>query len=542
MFDARDLQPQDLAGLTPEAIAQLAARMLDHIREQDGHIERQAREIEFKDAKLRKITFELARLKRWKFAAKSEAMNAEQRRLFEETLAEDEASLRAQLEQLQGNTAATDSDNDGDTKNKRKPKRQALPADLPRVEHRHEPADTNCPTAECGRPMVRIGEDVSEELDIIPAQYFVHRHIYGKWACRCCQCLKQEPAEPRIVDGGIPAAGLVAHTLIARFVDHLPYYRQEAIAARSGVHTPRSTLAQWSGRGGAALEPLYELHKAFVLSSRVLHADETPVAMLDPGAGKTKRAYVWGYARGAFEETPGVIYEFCAGRGAQYPIEFLRADDRHGRRCWQGTLVRDEYAAYDSVVDANAWPHRIAAGCLAHARRKFDELVDASSVAQEALQRVARIYRAEREFAAMTAAQRLSARQAIAKPLWDEMHLWLKLERGRVADGSAIAKAIDYSLNHWNTLTRNLGDGHVPVDNNHLENQIRPWATGRKAWLFAGSELAGQRAAIVMSLVQSAKLCGRDPHAYLRDVLQRLPTHPANCLDELLPHCWQPST
>ncbi|HCJ6525404.1 TPA: IS66 family transposase [Pseudomonas aeruginosa] len=481
MLDVRDLQPQDLAGLTPEAIAQLAARMLGHIREQDERIGCQAREIEFKqaeiefkDAKLRKITFELARLKRWKFAAKSEAMNAEQRRLFEETLAEDEASLRAQLEQLQGKAAASDGDDGGGTKNKRKPKRQALPADLPRVEHHHEPEDTNCPTSGCGRPMVRIGEDVSEELDIIPAQYFVHRHIYGKWACRCCQCLKQEPAEPRIVDGGIPAAGLVAHTLIARFVDHLPYYRQEAIAARSGVHTPRSTLAQWSGRGGAALEPLYELHKAFVLSSRVLHADETPVAMLDPGAGKTKRAYVWGYARGAFEETPGVIYEFCAGRGAQYPIAFLRADDRHGRRCWQGTLVRDEYAAYDSVVDANAWPHRIAAGCLAHARRKFDELVDASSVAQEAVQRVARIYRAERKFAAMTAAQRLSAREAIAKPLWDEMHLWLKLERGHVADGSAIAKAIDYSLSHWDTLTRNLHDGEVPVDNNHLENQILP--------------------------------------------------------------------
>ncbi|HWP13113.1 MAG TPA: IS66 family transposase, partial [Ramlibacter sp.] len=334
-----------------------------------------------------------------------------------------------------------------------------------------------------------------------------------------------------------------AHTLIARFVDHLPYYRQEAIAARSGVHTPRSTLAQWSGRGGAALEPLYELHKAFVLSARVLHADETPVAMLDPGAGKTKRAYVWAYARGAFEATPGVIYEFRAGRGAQYPIEFLRGDDRQGRRSWQGTLVRDEYAAYDSVVDAKAWPGRIAAGCLAHARRKFDELArdNASVVAQEALQRIARIYRAEREFAGMTAAQRLAARETIAKPLWEEMHLWLQLERTRVADGGATAKAIDYSLNNWGTLTRNLHDGEVPVDNNHLENQIRPWATGRKAWLFAGSELAGQRAAIVMSLVQSAKLCGHDPYAYLRDVLQRLPTHPASRIDELLPHRWRPS-
>jgi hypothetical protein len=192
------------------------------------------------------------------------------------------------------------------------------------------------------------------------------------------------------------------------------------------------------------------------------------------------------------------------------------------------------------VVDANAWPGRTAAGCLAHARRKFDELAATSSVAQEALQRIARIWRAEREFEDMMAVQRLAARESIAKPLWDQLHLWLQFERGRVAEGSVIAKAIDYSLKNWTALTRNLLDGEVPVSNNHLENQIRPWAMGRRAWLFAGSELAGQRAAMVMSLVQSAKLCGHNPHTYLRDVLQRLPMHLASRLDELLPHRWQP--
>jgi transposase len=204
-----------------------------------------------------------------------------------------------------------------------------------------------------------------------------------------------------------------------------------------------------------------------------------------------------------------VIYQFCAGRGARYPIEFLRGKDRtDGGRSWRGTLVRDEYAVYDMVVDDKTCPGRIGAGCLAHSSRKFEELANdgASAVAQEALQRIARIWRAEREFAGMTAAQRLAEREAVAKPLWNELHVWLQLERGRVADGSAIAKAIDYSLNHWSALTRNLLDGEVPVSNNHLENQIRPWAMGRRAWLFAGSELAGQRAAIVMSLVQSAKL------------------------------------
>jgi transposase len=542
MLDVRSLKAEDLKGLSPSAMADMSARMLEHIAAQARQIEQHEQTIKFKDAKLEKVTFELARLKAWKFGAKTEAMNAEQRRMFEETLAEDEASLQAQLQQLQ---AQLPPQPETQAENRRKPKRQALPEHLRRVEHRHEPEDTTCPSPGCGRPMVRVGEDISEKLDIVPAEFFVHRHVHGKWACKCCQVLVQEPVAPAIIDGGIPASGLVAHTLISRFVDHLPYYRQEGINARSGVHTPRSTLAQWSGRAGAALEPLYDVHKSFVLSVRVLHADETPVAMLDPGARKTKKAYVWAYARGAFDPTPGVVYDFCLGRGAQYPIQFL-GPPREGDagRGWQGTLVRDEYSAYDSVVDAKTCPGRIAAGCLAHARRKFDELIksNASMMAQEALQRVATIYRVERELVDLSGDERLAMREALTKPLWKELHVWLQLERGKVPDGGATAQAINYSLNNWTALTRNLLDGDVPVDNNHLENQIRPWAMGRRAWLFCGSELAGQRAAVVMSLVQSAKLNGHDPHAYLKDVLERLPTHPASRIEELLPHRWQRPT
>jgi hypothetical protein len=264
----------------------------------------------------------------------------------------------------------------------------------------------------------------------------------------------------------------------------------------------------------------------------VLHADETPVNMLDPGAGKTKKAYVWAYARGAFDATPAVAYDFCLGRGAKYPAEFLKG--------WSGTLVRDEFKGYESVLKLES---RTAAGCLAHARRKFDELLKTgnSPVAAQAVQRIAWIYRIEREVQSLTADERLAMRQARAKPLWDALHAWLQVERARVPDGSGIARAIDYSLNHWTALTANLEDGRVPVDNNHIENLMRPWAMGRKAWLFAGSELAGQRAAIVMSLVQSAKLNGHDPWAYLKDVLERLPTHQNSRIDELLPHRWNPS-
>lgn len=554
MFGLHDLPLIDEQQLSAD-VAQVLMRMRQHIAQQareierrddeieckDRQIEHKSREITWRDARLDKLNLELARLKRWKFGAASETMTAQQRALFAETLIEDEASLQAQLAALQAKlpetpTAAKDAP--------RRPRRQALPENLQRVEHHHEPADTNCPNADCGQPMQRVGEDVSEKLDVIPAQFFVHRHIYGKWACRCCQQLVQEPAEPDVVDGGIPASGLVAHTLISRFADHLPYYRQEDINARAGVHTPRSTLAAWAGAGGAALEPLYEAHKHFVLSTAVLHADETPVPLLDPGRGKTKKAFVWAYARSTLDGgAPGVIYDFCTGRGAQYPLAFLGGK---GPPCaepaWRGTLVCDQYAGYGPVLDPKVQPGRQAAGCAAHARRKFEELTrgaGASPVALEALQRWARIYHVESLLAGMTPEDRLAGRQRLSQPLWDELRAWLQLERRRVA-GGVIGQAIDYSLNSWDALTLHLSDGRVPIDNNHLEQQIKPWKLGAKNWLFVGSELAGVRAAVVMSLVQSAKLNKIEPWAYLRDVLARIHSHAASRIDELLPHRWRP--
>ncbi|MDM0110429.1 IS66 family transposase [Variovorax sp. J22R24] len=414
--------PIDLAQLPPEAaalIAQMQQRLeqqdqqlAEHVRElaqQQSLLERKDRELALRQTKIEKINFELARLKRWKFGAKSEAMTAEQRQLFQDTVAEDEASLQAQLAALQASLPEASKTPKAPA---RKPRRQALPQHLRRVEHRHEPEDTTCG---CGQSMVRVGEDISEKLDIVPAEFFVHRHIYGKWACRCCQSLKQEAAAAEIVDGGIPASGLVAHTLISRFVDHLPYYRQETINARSGVHTPRSTLAAWAGYAGAALEPLYDAHKRFVLRARVLHADETPVALLDPGAGKTRRAYVWAYARGELDVQGGVIFEFCLGRGGQYPVAFLSGEDG----AWNGTLLTDQYAGYDSAMDARVYPMRVAAGCVVHARRKYDEVARAgtSPVAEAAIKRLAQIYHLEGSLATMPAEHRHKGRQECMQ--WD---------------------------------------------------------------------------------------------------------------------------
>jgi transposase len=530
--------------IDPAAWPAEASALIALISQLQQQVQSQAREIAWRDVKLDKLNFELARLKRWKFGAKTEAMTAEQRALFAETLVEDEASLQAQLAELQAVLPETLK---APKAPRAKPRRQALPAHLRRVEHRHEPENTNCPTPECGQPMQRIGQDVSEKLDIVPAEFFVHRHIYGKWACRCCQLIRQEPAEPDVVDGGIPASGLVAHTLISRFVDHLPYYRQEPINARSGVHTPRSTLATWGGAGGAKLEPLYEALRHFILGSRVLHADETPIPLLDPGSGKTKRAYIWAWARSHHDPNPGVIYEFCLGRGAQYPVAFLGG--KRGPRpqpAWNGTLLTDQYAAYKAVLDVKVHPQRKGAACAAHARRRFEELSggsgsgSASSVALEAVQRWARIYRAEAAYTDMDEAQRREARLRLSKPLWDEFALWLRLQRRQVLDGSKIAEAIDYSLNAWAQLTLHLSDGAVAIDNNLIERQIKPWKLGAKNWLFVGSELAGHRAAVVMSLVQSAKMNGLDPWAYLRDVLARIHSHPSHRIDELLPHRWRP--
>jgi len=335
MLDTQSIKVQGLKGLSRTEVDAMMAQLLSHIDEQERHIGEQGKRldsaqqaIKWRDAKIEKITFEIARLKAWKFGAKSERMTAEQRELFAEALAADQASLEAQLGALQeaAEKAAGSTPQPGAPAQKRRPKREPLPDHLPRVEHRVEPENTTC---ECGQAMQRVGEDVSERLDIIPAQFFVQRQIRGKWACRCCQLMIQEPAAPQVFDNALPTPGLQAHTVISRFVDHLPYYRQEQINARAGVHTPRSTLSAWAGQTGAQLMPVFEAHKDFVLGSRVLHGDETTVKLLDPGAGKTKTAYMWAYARGVFDAEPGVVYDLQHRPRQPIPLQVPRRVDRH---------------------------------------------------------------------------------------------------------------------------------------------------------------------------------------------------------------------
>jgi transposase len=526
MMLAMVIDPQQLQNMDAQQLRALAEGLMAKLMDKDQLLISKDQEIHFKQTKIDLLTHEIARYKRMQFAAKSEKLHADQRSLLEETLDADLAALEAQLKALSPEPAEQ-ADAEGNAP-KAKPRRAPLPAHLPRVEIAHEPENTQCG---CGCQMKRIGEDVSEKLDYTPGTFTVERHVRGKWACGACQKLVQAPVPAQIIDKGIPTSNLLADVLVAKYGDHLPLYRLEDIYARAGVPLPRSTLAQWVGQCGVQLQPLVDALKAEMLAHTVLHADETPVSMLKPGTGKTHKAYLWAYSAGAFEPLKAVVYDFAQSRSGEHARAFLGQ--------WRGSLVCDDYGGYKASF-ANGVTE---VGCMAHARRKFFDLHanGTSHIAGQALQYIGLLYDIEREVKGLHADQRQAIRKSKSEPIAKALHGWMLAQRSQVANGGATAKALDYSLKRWAALTRYIEDGHLPIDNNWIENQMRPIAVGRKNWLFAGSLLAGQRAAAVMSLIQSAKLNGRDPHAYLRDVLQRLPTHKASQIGELLPQRWVPA-
>ncbi len=500
--------------------------------EQLRHALRASRaEVAFKQALIDKLTHENAVLKRLKFAAQSERFTAEQRSLLEETFDADLAAVAAEIEAVQPSNRGS-----GDTQ---QPKREKLPASLARRDVRHEPQSTTCG---CGQPMQRIGEDVAEKLDYQPGVFTVERHIRGKWVCRCCSQagegrIVQAPVAAHVIDKGLPTTGLLAQVLVAKYLDHLPLYRQEAIFERAGHAIARSTLAQWVGECGVRLQPLVDALSAELLRQPVLHADETPVAMLKPGNGKTHRAYLWSYCTTQFNPLKAVVFDFAESRGGQHVRDFLGLPGTPAAPGWQGKLVIDDFSGYKACFELGV----TEIGCMAHARRRFHELWvnHQNQVGEQALKFFSELYDVEREVANAGGQARLEERGQRSRPVADALHQWMRQQRQKIPDGSATARAIDYSLKRWQALTRFLDDGELPIDNNWVENRIRPIAIGRQNWLFAGSLRAGKRAAAVMSLVHSAKLNGFDPYAYLRDVLERLPTQPASRIEELLPHRWR---
>lgn len=490
-------------------------------------------EIKFQQTKIEALNFEVARLRKWRFGTSSESLDAStQAVLFDAIVADTRVEDEAQLEERQRLAALLAASPSTPKPEPRRAVRSALPANLPRIDHHHELQEPHCV---CGQPLKRVGEDVSEQLDCVPAQFFVLRHIRGKYACACCQTIQAAALPAQIIDKGIPAPGLLAQVVIAKHDDHLPLYRQEEIYARSGVHIPRSSMAQWVGICGVRLAPLADALRQHVLSHRVIHADETPVSLLAPGRGKTKRAYMWVYRTTDYVGTQGrgraVLFDFTAGRGGEHPRRVLQN--------FCGTLVTDDFSGYHALAAQGVTP----ALCMAHARRKLFEAykLNDSPIAGQAVALIARLYEVERQAKGLDPLARQLLRQQRSKPVADALHEWLTAQRLKLVKADATAKAIDYTLSNWRALTRFLDDGDIPIDNNAAENAVRPLVIGRKNWLFVGSQQAGERAAVIMSLIESAKLNGHDPWAYLKNVFERLPTLKQRDIEQLLPHNWRPA-
>ena len=468
-----------------------------------------------KDTKIAALTMELAYYRRIRFGSKSEALHGEQRELFEEACDTDLAAITAELTPPEERSKSTANKRTG---------RQPLPSELPRIEHRHEPESCEC--ADCGKNLVLVREDISEQLDVEPARFFVHRHIRPQYACRACETITAAPAPPAIIDGGMAAPGLLAWVAISKFADHLPLYRLEQIAARQGVPLARSTMAEWVGQIGVALQPLSDRLAELLRQRSILHADETPVRQLDPGQGKTRTAYLWAYRSNNLDTGPPIaVFDYQISRAGSHARAFLAG--------WQGHLMVDDYGGYKAMFG-----HGITElACMAHVRRKFFDLhaANGSPIAAEAIHRIAALYAIEQLVADGTVIEREKLRQEKAKPLMEEWHGWLMTTRMTVANGSATAKAIDYALKRWPALIRYVESGALPIDNNPVENMIRPIAVGKKNWMFTGSERAGRRAAAIQSLLATAKLNGLEPLRWLTETLKRLPTCPNSQIDSLLP-------
>ena len=522
------------------------------------------------EAKLARINQELTdaitkqqRLIHRLFGQKSEGLTPKQDHLNKETALEDLAFL----EQAHDNFLANLSDDeraklvaskpinthndstDIQSKKPTQPKRQkriVIPDNLDIHTIIHEPPSITC---ECGCQMTQIGQDVQDKLGFKPKQFYRERHVYPKYICRNAECnrekLVQAKTDAQIIDKSIATPALLAHVLISKYADHLPLYRQSLIYQRSGVYLSDSTLADWVGRCGVQLGFLVNRLRQMILNQPILHADETPVKVLNGYGvkdvkGKLKQGYVWAYVTPQHSPIKAVVYDFAQGRGSEHPNAFLNG--------FKGKLICDGYNGYKPLFGRGV----IEVGCMAHARRKFHELhvTGQSLISIEALELFQTLYAVEREIDEQFERNQTpmprdaqivrQIRQEKAKPVADKLYAWLQQKRLGTTKNASITKAIEYCLKRWQALTRYLEDGNLPIDNNWAENQMRPWALGRKNWLFAGSLESGHRAANVMSLVQSARLNGLDPYAYLADVLSRLPTHPDSQIDELLPHVWIP--
>jgi transposase len=473
-----------------------------------------------RDVLIEQLKLQLARLKKMKFGHSSEQLDAQI------------AQLELSLEDLEANVAAAVPVKSSAAETAKKPARKPLPEHLPREPHVHEPASGSCHCPECGGSLRALGEDSSEMLEYVPEHWKVIRHVRPKYSCSACQQIVQAAAPSRPIERSYAGPGLLAHILVSKFCDHLPYYRQSQIYARDRIELDRSTLADWGGAASALLDPLLGALEEYVMAAHKLHADDTPIPVLAPGTGKTKSGRLWAYLRddrpAGSTDPPAVLFRYSPDRKGERAREHLKR--------FRGILQADAYGGFNGLYDREHEPLTEAA-CWAHARRRYFEIYDstASPIALEALERIGALYEIEDEIRGKLPDERQAVRQARAAPLLQQLYDWLRVTVRKVSKKSPMASAIGYTLSLWTALTRYAENGSIEMDNNPVERQLRAVALGRKNFLFAGSDAGGERAAAFYSLIGTAKLCGLDPEAYLREVFNRIAEHPINMIGELLP-------
>jgi len=481
-------------------------------------------------AKNERLTQIIKELQRHRFGRRAETLPIDQLELGLEDVQQTEAEGEAAAE-------AVDPARRAATTKKRRVNRGSLPAHLPRIEQLVDVEDRTCPA--CAGALHRIGEDVAERLDVIPAQFRVLVVRRPKYACRACQeVVVQAPAPARLIEGGLPTEATVAHVVVAKYADHLPLYRQAQIYARQGIELDRSTLADWTGRAAFLLRPLHARLLEKLKASPKLFADETTAPVLDPGRGRTKTGQLWAYARDdrpwGGPDPPGAAYVYAPDRTSERPVQHLAG--------FSGVLQVDGYAGYRKLASGNAVT---LAFCWAHVRRKFYELAAAGSapIAMEAIQRIKSLYEIEADIRGRPANERRDERQARSRPLIEALEPWLKARLETLSQKSKLAEAIRYALGRWEGLTRFLDDGRIEIDSNIVERAVRPLALGRKNHLFAGSDGGAEHWAVLASLIETCKLNDVDPEAYLADVVTRIVGgHPMSRLDELLPWAYRSAT
>ena len=445
-----------------------------------------------------------------RYAASSEKLSPDQIYLFDE--AESEALTHTD------NGTETDETVEVPAHQRKKRGRKPLPDTLPRVDRVYEitAEQRHCPHD--GRLLAEIGEVTSEQLDIVPAKIQVIRHIRKQYACDCGQCIQTAPLPAQPIPKSLASPGLLAHVTVSKYQDALPLYRQETILQRIGVDIPRATLANWMIKAGALVQPIINLLRDRLVDYDIVQMDETTVQVLkEPGKSAQSKSYLW-LQRGGPPEQPIVLYDYDSSRSQAVPGRLLNG--------YKGYLQTDGYSGYNAVVQSNQLTH---VGCMAHARRKFSEAVKAqgknkkAGKAQHGLALIQKLYRVEKQARAFTPEQRHEHRQSQAKPILDRLRHWLDDSLPQVPPGTAAGKALNYLNNEWSKLIGYLDDGRLEIDNNLAENAIRPFVIGRKNWLFSGSVAGVKASANLYSLIETAKVCGLEPYAYLRYLYTHLP-------------------